>query len=111
MQEVAAQGTPESGAHMTSVAMAGVKSDVLEEAAVTRGPYALRELHLVNLEAEGSLKFVYVKNDGSPQNMMWCDASASCLAETYRLGHPENHLFSLSIKYIFWIKVSKTCFI
>ena len=29
----------------------------------------------------------------------------------YRLGHPENYLFSLSKKYIFWIEVSKKHFI
>ena len=38
------------------------------------------------------------------------EVNASFLAE-YQLGHPENYLFLLSKKSIFWIKVSNKYFI
>ena len=35
------------------------------------GAYTQREEHLKRLEEAGDLRFEYVKNDGSRQNMIW----------------------------------------
>lgn len=45
--------------------------NVKTETGLKTGAYMAREEHLMKQEKEGEISFVYVKNDGTPQNMIY----------------------------------------
>jgi hypothetical protein len=59
------------------------------------GAYTAREEFLQKLEKEGQLSFKYVRNDGHPDNSVWCGSLSVMLTPIRTCRRPLQHLVVL----------------